>query len=128
MPITAIPFQTSGTWLVAWTKVRLLPSRACLRGRVPMNRRAAIKTVLFALMPVPAYAAPSVSTIIGNGMRGDTDQQVNNPYGVFVRDNWLYFCDLDNQRIRRLDLKTRRTMTVAGNGQRGYAGDGGPAT
>jgi DNA-binding beta-propeller fold protein YncE len=93
-----------------------------------MNRRAAIKTVLVALMPVPVFAAPSVSTIIGNGMRGDTDQQVNNPYGVLVRDIWLYFCDLDNQRIRRLDLKTRRTMTVAGNGQRGYAGDGGPAT
>jgi DNA-binding beta-propeller fold protein YncE len=40
----------------------------------------------------------------------------------------LYFCDLDNQRIRRLDLKTRRTETVAGNGQRAYAGDGAPAT
>jgi sugar lactone lactonase YvrE len=39
----------------------------------------------------------------------------------------LYFCDLDNQRIRRLDLKTRRTTTIAGNGQRAYAGDGGPA-
>jgi DNA-binding beta-propeller fold protein YncE len=35
---------------------------------------------------------------------------------------------LDNQRIRRLDLKTRRTVTVAGNGQKGYSGDGGAAT
>jgi DNA-binding beta-propeller fold protein YncE len=60
-------------------------------------------------------------------MRGDTDQQVNNPYGVLVRDNGLYFCDLDNQRIRRLDLKNRRTTNVAGNGHRGYSGDGGPA-
>jgi sugar lactone lactonase YvrE len=40
----------------------------------------------------------------------------------------LYFCDLDNQRIRRLDLKTLLTATVAGNGQRGYSGDGGLAT
>ncbi len=43
-------------------------------------------------------------------------------------DGALYFCDLDNQRIRRLDLKTRQTTSIAGNGQRAYAGDGGPAT
>jgi sugar lactone lactonase YvrE len=44
------------------------------------------------------------------------------------RDGALYFCDLDNQRIRRLDLKTRRTIDIAGNGERGYAGDGRRAT
>ena len=43
-------------------------------------------------------------------------------------DRALYFCDLDNQRIRRLDLKTHRTTAVAGNGQRAYSGDGGAAT
>jgi sugar lactone lactonase YvrE len=40
----------------------------------------------------------------------------------------LYFCDLDNQRVRRFDLRTRRTTTIAGNGQRGYSGDVGAAT
>jgi sugar lactone lactonase YvrE len=44
------------------------------------------------------------------------------------RDGALYFCDLDNQRIRRLDLTTHRTIDIAGNGERGYAGDGGRAT
>src|SRR5262249_11684670 len=34
---------------------------------------------------------------------------------------------LDNQRIRRLDLRTRRLTTIAGTGERGYRGDGGPA-
>ena len=81
------------------------------------------------LLPAPAFAAPVVSTIIGNGSSGHSDSQVNNPYGVLVgRDGALYFCDLDNQRIRRLDLKTRRTTDIAGNGQRAYAGDGGQAT
>jgi len=70
----------------------------------------------------------TVSTLIGAGVAGYSDQQVNNPYGLVIGpDGALYFCDLDNQRIRRLDLKTRRTTTVAGNGERAYAGDGGLA-
>ena len=43
-------------------------------------------------------------------------------------DGGLYFCDRGNQRIRRLDLTTKKMTTIAGNGQRGYTGDGGPAT
>jgi streptogramin lyase len=70
----------------------------------------------------------SVSTIAGNGTPGFSEQQVNNPYGLVIGpDGGLYFCDLDNQRIRRLDLKTGQLTTIAGNGQRGYTGDGGPA-
>jgi DNA-binding beta-propeller fold protein YncE len=70
-----------------------------------------------------------VSTLIGTGSRGYSDREVNNPYGLVIGpDRALYFCDLDNQRIRRLDLKTHLTSTVAGNGQRAYGGDGGSAT
>jgi len=69
-----------------------------------------------------------VSTLAGDGTPGFSDQQVNNPYGLVIGpDGGLYFCDLDNQRIRRLDLNTRKMTTIAGSGQRGYAGDGGPA-
>jgi DNA-binding beta-propeller fold protein YncE len=93
-----------------------------------MNRRDALKTMILAFVPAPAFAAPSVSTIIGNGSAGYSNQQVSNPYGVMIGpDGALYFCDLDNQRIRRLDLKTRETTPIAGNGQRTYGGDGGPA-
>ncbi len=95
-----------------------------------MNRRQALGALLATLTPSSLLAAnPSVSTLIGTGSRGYSDGEVNNPYGLVTGpDQALYFCDLDNQRIRRLDLKTRRTTAVAGNGQRAYGGDGGAAT
>jgi sugar lactone lactonase YvrE len=95
-----------------------------------MQRRETLKILAFALLPGRGLAASrSISTLVGNGAPGYSDQQVNNPYGLAIgRDRALYFCDLDNQRIRRLDLKTRRTTTLAGNGRRAYAGDGAAAT
>lgn len=70
----------------------------------------------------------TVTTLVGSGSPGFSDTQVNNPYGMTMGpDGALYFCDLDNQRIRKLDLRTKRLTTIAGNGQRGYTGDGGPA-
>jgi sugar lactone lactonase YvrE len=94
-----------------------------------MNRRRALTAVLLACLPRRVFAAPVVSTLIGNGSPGYSDTQVNNPYGIVMGpDDALYFCDLDNQRIRRFDFKTRRATDVAGNGRRGYGGDGGPAT
>jgi streptogramin lyase len=73
-------------------------------------------------------SAASVTTLVGNGTPGYSDSQVSEPYGMTLGpDGALYFCDLGNQRVRRLDLKTKRLTTVAGNGQAGYAGDGGPA-
>src|SRR6187549_2307710 len=93
-----------------------------------MDRRDALKT-LGAFLISPPGMAQSVSTLIGTGSPGYSDRQVNNPYGLVIGpDGALYFCDLDNQRIRRLDLETRRTSTIAGNGERAYAGDGRVAT
>jgi DNA-binding beta-propeller fold protein YncE len=95
-----------------------------------MNRRQVLGALLAALTPSSLVAAnPSVSTLIGTGSRGYSDHEVNNPYGLVIGpDRALYFCDLDNQRIRRLDRETHGITTVAGNGQRAYGGDGGPAT
>jgi sugar lactone lactonase YvrE len=96
---------------------------------VSITRRRLLQSFLLVLAARRANAAPAVSTLVGTGTGGFSDQQVNNPYGIiFGPDGALYFCDLDNQRIRRLDLRTRRMTTMAGNGERGYSGDGGPAT
>src|SRR5579864_6847793 len=91
-----------------------------------------MKLVLFlcALMTMaqtPSRAA-TVTTLIGTGKGGFSGTEVNNPYGLAIGpDGALYFCDLDNSRIRRIDLSTRKVATIAGNGQKGYKGDGGPA-
>ena len=83
--------------------------------------------VLACLATHPATAV-TLSTLLGNGSAGFSDVQVNNPYGLVLGpDGSLYFCDLDNQRIRRLDLATRRVTTIAGTGERAYRGDGRPA-
>ena len=77
---------------------------------------------------IPVLATASITTLIGDGSPGFSDTKVNNPYGLVIGpDGGLYFCDLDNQRIRRLDLATKRTTVIAGSGDRGYTGDGGPA-
>ena len=84
---------------------------------------------VLAIATAIAVSAATVTTLIGTGKPGFADDQVNNPYGLAIGpDGALYFCDLDNSRIRKVDLNTRRVTTIAGNGQKGYRGDGGPAT
>ncbi len=80
-----------------------------------------------------------VRTIAGTGVAGyepegsaglaGPETPVNNPYGVVVGpDRALYFCEVDTGRTRRMDLGTGRLTTIAGNGEKAYDGDGGPAS
>lgn len=96
--------------------------------RAPLLIVAAL--VLVVAGPVASLAQDRrVRTVIGTGAPGLGQAQVNNPYGVIIGpDGGLYYCDLDNQLVRRLDLSTGTVTTIAGNGQRGHSGDGGPAT
>ena len=53
--------------------------------------------------------------------------QFNQPQGVAADGlGNLYIADTGNHRIYKVDV-TRRIFTVAGTGERGYSGDGGPA-
>jgi sugar lactone lactonase YvrE len=85
--------------------------------------------ILPALALSAALYAQSVTTLIGTGKPGFDDKSVNNPYGLTIgSDGGLYFCDIDNHVVRRFDLKTKQVRTVAGSGEKGNSGDGGPAT
>src|SRR5262245_13249415 len=90
--------------------------------------KASALVILSLVLAIPG-GTTTLTTLIGTGVPGYSDSQVNNPYGLAIGpDGALYFCDLDNQRTRRLDLTSKRLITIAGNGQKGYSGDGGPAT
>ena len=88
----------------------------------------------FGLLAVSS-AAPALETFAGTGAKGFSGDggpaaraQVNNPFGIARGpDGALYICDTDNQRVRKI-APDGTISTVAGNGTRGYSGDGGPAT
>ncbi len=77
----------------------------------------------------------TISTVAGTGERGfggdggpATEALLANPYGVAVDGAGnLYIVDLGNLRIRKVD-SSGTISTVAGTGERGFGGDGGPAT
>ncbi len=53
---------------------------------------------------------------------------INNPYGLSTGpDGALYICAIGDHQVRRLDLKTKKFTTIAGTGEKGNSGDGGPA-
>jgi len=84
---------------------------------------------LWILATLALAAAPKrITTLAGDGTPGYSATRINNPYGLIIGpDGALYFCEVDNHRVRRVDLKTRTLSNVAGNGKQGYSGDGGPA-
>lgn len=76
-----------------------------------------------------------ISTVAGDGtfgFSGDggpaTNASLANPVSVAVDVNGnLFIADFSNSRVRRVDAATGIISTVAGNGNFGFSGDGGPA-
>jgi len=88
---------------------------------------------------VSAAAPPSgpvIVTAVGDGRPGDSGDggpagaaRLNNPFDVaFDAQGHLFLSDTFNHRVRRVDARSGVITTVAGDGTRGFSGDGGPAT
>jgi sugar lactone lactonase YvrE len=90
---------------------------------------------VFLAPPGMAETRPGISTVIGTGapgMAADGEAaetaKLNNPFGVVIGpDRGLYWADFAGNRVLKLDLRARRVSVIAGTGEKGHAGDGGPA-
>ncbi|MFO0877922.1 MAG: hypothetical protein U0840_11265 [Gemmataceae bacterium] len=92
-------------------------------------------SLLVVLFLAPLSLGQTVSTFAGTGEKGfagdggpASKARLNNPFAVARGpDGYLYICDVDNHRIRRV-APDGTISTYAGGPKRGYSGDGGPAT
>lgn len=83
----------------------------------------------------PINPSPSIVTLAETGVAGYSGDggpaqsaELDSPYGVSVdASGSVYIADTGNSVIRRVDSSGKVT-TIAGNGAKGYSGDGGPAT
>ena len=77
-----------------------------------------------------------ITTVAGNGRQGfsgnggpATQAQLNEPYEVrFDKDGNMFFVEMQNHVVRRVDAKTGIIELIAGSGRQGFSGDGGVAT
>jgi hypothetical protein len=92
-----------------------------------------VRTLSLASNPRPDV----VATVVGNGTKGFAGDggpaNAATTGGIYclafdAKGNTLFFDDLDNRRIRAVDLTTGVLRTVAGNGQKGVPVDGADAT
>ena len=76
-----------------------------------------------------------ISVLAGTGTKGysgdggpATAAQLNTPHELrFDSKGNIYIAERDNHTIRFIDMKSKTISTVAGTGERGFSGDGGPS-
>ena len=92
------------------------------------RRAIVIGLMSFWMWPLPAQAGgPGSGSFAGDGGPA-TEARLNNPRGIVLdRAGNLYIADSSNDRVRRVDKSTGVITTVIGSGERGFAGDEGPA-
>lgn len=93
-------------------------------------------TISLVLLALSTDPAPTITAVAGSGKKGFAGDggpaakaELDQPFDVaFDKVGHLYFSDTFNHRIRKVDAKTGVISTVAGNGKKGFGGDGGKAT
>ena len=92
-----------------------------------MNSRKTLRTVV-----VAALTALIVLTIAAAGLIAQqqaTEATLKFPLGVAIGpDGAIYFSERGGHRVRRIDPQTGEIAIVAGTGEPGFSGDGGPAS
>ncbi len=96
-------------------------------------KKLSLFLVLFVSGMAPMHAA-TVTTFAGTGTKGfsgdggaATEAELNNVFAVARGpDGFLYLCDMDNHRVRRVG-HDGKIETYAGSDVQGHKGDGGPA-
>jgi DNA-binding beta-propeller fold protein YncE len=76
-----------------------------------------------------------LNTLAGTGKKGNSgdggparDAEFNGPHNLAVAPGGeIFLADTWNNRVRKIDAKTGMITTFAGTGDKGFAGDGGPA-
>src|SRR5262249_42921301 len=76
-----------------------------------------------------------ISVLAGTGTKGysgdggvATAAQLNTPHELrFDSKGNIYIAERDNHTVRFIDMKSKMISTVAGTGERGFSGDGGPS-
>src|SRR5262245_54007912 len=94
-----------------------------------------MRSLLIVFVLATSAFGATIDTIAGTGQaanNGDSGPalkiNVGQPFGVEIGpDGALYICEVQNHRVLRLDLARGERKTFAGNGTKGYTGDGGPA-
>jgi sugar lactone lactonase YvrE len=83
------------------------------------------------------HASGIITTVVGEGGKNGEDgdggpasaAHIDGPKGIVYDANWnLLIADSGNAKIRRVDAVTGVITTIAGTGESGLGGDGGPAT
>ena len=101
-----------------------------------MDRRTFLVSSMSGLLLPVARPAPSpVSTLVGTGEQGSASDgdvapnaKLNNPFGVLIGpDGAMWLCEYGNHRVLRLDMRSKKVSVIAGNGEKAYMGDEGPA-
>ena len=78
----------------------------------------------------------TIETIVGTGEKGwsgdggpPSEAKLNEPYEIrFHSSGDLYWVERMSHTVRKLDARTNLVSTVAGTGEAGFSGDGGPGT